>query len=128
MRSPNFLLPVAGGALLLACSAARLAAAADATGSASGTLEEVIVTAQKVTEDVTKTPVAISVFSGAQLESQGVTDVNQLQNIAPNVNIGSVGRGPYINIRGVYSSDITSTTMVETSAMRLKKSAAGSAE
>ena len=108
MRSPNFLLPVAGGALLLACGAARIADAADAAGAAPGTLEEVIVTAQKVAEDVTKTPVAISVFSGAQLESQGVSDINQLQNIAPNVNIGSVGRGPYINIRGVYSSDITS--------------------
>jgi iron complex outermembrane receptor protein len=78
------------------------------SAAASSDLEEVVVTAQKVEEDVSKTPVAISVFSGEQLTSQGVTDINQLQNVAPNVNIGSVGRGPYINIRGVFSSDITS--------------------
>jgi iron complex outermembrane receptor protein len=101
------LLSAAAGTVAMGTLISGVAAGAETSASA-GDLQEIVVTAEKVAEDVTKTPIAMSVFSGEQLENQGVVDINQLQNVAPSVNIGSVGRGPYINIRGVYSSDITS--------------------
>jgi iron complex outermembrane receptor protein len=107
MRLSKGLLSAAAGTVAAGSLVTGVAVGAE-TSASSGDLQEIVVTAEKVAEDVTKTPVAISVFSGEQLESQGVVDINQLQNVAPNVNIGTVGRGPYINIRGVYSSDITS--------------------
>jgi iron complex outermembrane receptor protein len=53
--------------------------------AAESTLEEVVVTAQKRTENVQDVPIAISVFSAAMLQEKGITDVTQLSNMAPNV-------------------------------------------
>jgi iron complex outermembrane receptor protein len=50
-------------------------------------LEEVVVTAQKRTENIQEVPIAVSAFGSAQLEQRGISNVSQLSNLAPNVNL-----------------------------------------
>jgi iron complex outermembrane receptor protein len=74
----------------------------------STTIEEVVVTAQKKTELASKTPIALTAYSGESLKAQGVVSISDLQNLAPSVNIGRDGFGVNVNIRGVTTTDTTS--------------------
>jgi iron complex outermembrane recepter protein len=82
-------------------------ASADAgTGAATadtGTSDDaIIVTARRRAEDVSKVPIAITAFSGAQLVAKGVTSVFELTKITPGLNISAGGgkANPFIVIRG----------------------------
>lgn len=72
------------------------------------TLEEVIVTAQKRAESLQDTPISISAFSMDNLNAMGITEVNQIGNYTPNVQIskqpGSNDNMGF-NIRGVGSGE-----------------------
>ena len=81
---------------------------APAGAKTDDTIVEVIVTAQKRSETASKTPLAITAFTGDNLKASGVVSVSDLQNIAPAVNIGKDGFGVNINIRGVTTTDTTS--------------------
>ena len=101
----------AGAAALVAGLAAggSLAAETAPPGAARIVeLEEVIVTAQRVTEVASKTPLALSVFSGDTLKEQGVVSVSDLQNVAPGVAVGRGAFGVVLAIRGVTTADNTS--------------------
>jgi len=50
----------------------------DTTASDSGKLEEIVVTAQRRSESLQETPVAVSVISGDQLAAKHVTDISNL--------------------------------------------------
>src|SRR5258708_7222255 len=50
-------------------------------------IEEVVVTAQKRTENIQEVPIAISAFGAVQLDQRGISSVSQLSNLAPNVNL-----------------------------------------
>jgi iron complex outermembrane receptor protein len=50
-------------------------------------LQEIVVTAQKRTEDVQQVPIAITAISAAMIEQKGITNISQLSNLAPNVNL-----------------------------------------
>ena len=67
-----------------------------------------MVTAEKKTETASKTPVALSVFTGDTLKEAGVVSIADIQNIAPGVSMGRDNFGVNINIRGVTSTDNTS--------------------
>lgn len=68
-------------------------------------LEDIIVTASKVSSDVQKVPVAISTFSGEQLARAGVTDVQQLNKLIPGVRVEQAGGGnASFFIRGIGST------------------------
>ncbi|MBK7250468.1 MAG: TonB-dependent receptor [Gammaproteobacteria bacterium] len=60
-----------------------------AAGQASsvGTIEEIIVTAQKREESLQETPIAITAFSTRELETQRVTNVMDLLNKVPSLNL-----------------------------------------
>src|SRR5579871_4810340 len=90
------------GASLLAVSFAAKAAEPDAG------LPEVIVTAEKQTEAASKTPVALSVLSGEDLQTKGVVSILNLSDNTPSVNVSQDGFGFNINIRGVTTTDSTS--------------------
>lgn len=53
--------------------------------STQQTIEEVVVTAEKRSEDVQKVPVAVSVVSGAELQNQHVFDPSQFQYLVPSL-------------------------------------------
>ena len=88
--------------------ASQAYAQATADAAPTTTIEEVVVTAQKKTELASKTPIALTAYTGETLRAQGVVSVSDLQNLAPSVNIGRDGFGVNINIRGVTTTDTTS--------------------
>jgi iron complex outermembrane receptor protein len=86
--------------LALACALAALPAVALAQ---EGGLEEIVVTAQKRTESLQDTPIAISAFNAEALEQQGIADIQDLNGYVPNVQINpSPGgsTGATVAIRG----------------------------
>lgn len=78
---------------------------------AQGTLEEVVVTAQKRSENVQEVPIAISAFTADVLQERAVGDVASISNLTPNVTLdpGSAFSGSSsvlsAYIRGIGSSD-----------------------
>ena len=79
-------------------TAAGLVACVIALGSAAamaqtGGLEEIIVSARFREENLQKTPLAITAFSGASMEERNLTDVTQLDAFSPNTVIQPLGAG-----------------------------------
>ena len=82
--------------LWLAIVASGFAAAAE--------IEEIIVTATKRAESVQDIPVAVSAFTGAELDKAGVNDLRGLMNLSPSfllTTTGSETGGTTARIRGV---------------------------
>ncbi|MBK7251777.1 MAG: TonB-dependent receptor [Gammaproteobacteria bacterium] len=78
----------------------------------AGTLEEIIVTAQKREEALQEIPIAITAFSTRELETQRVSNVLDLLNKVPSVSLTPfVGTraAPSLFIRGMGSTNIQST-------------------
>lgn len=99
---------------LICCAAANAQTAATAQPSqasaSSGTIEEVVVTAERRTVDLQKTDISATVLSGNQLEEKGVNIVDQLQFIAPSVTIDDFGQGIDFDIRGIGKGEHNSQT------------------
>jgi iron complex outermembrane recepter protein len=75
-------------------------------------LDEIIVTAQKRAENLEKTPISITAFSGASLQQQGVTDLTAVLQQTPGVSFRSYGAGQTeIEMRGLPSSGGASPTV-----------------
>jgi len=98
-------LSVAGAALAEPEDAAAAATAA-AEPRAKG-IQEVIITAQKIAQPASKTPLALSVMSGEDLKEAGVTDARSMADMLPNVEISKESGMLQIAIRGVTSLDMT---------------------
>ena len=98
-------------AISLAMSSIAAVAAEDTSAAGSATesapapqeLEEVVVTALRREQQLSKAPVAIAAVTGEQLVAEGVTTSRDLQNVLPNVSVGPAG----FAIRGVASADFT---------------------
>jgi outer membrane receptor protein involved in Fe transport len=85
------------------------ARAADADSSE---LEDIVVTAQKTSEPLSKIPISITAVSGATLADEHITDYGDLARAVPNVSFTDFG-GPgqsNIEIRGISSQAGSSTT------------------
>jgi iron complex outermembrane receptor protein len=79
-----------------------------ACSAESDALSEIVVTAEKRATPESKTPIAMDVFSGAELQQHGVHDVATLSQFDPTLNFGSTGQGAvFLTIRGVSSRDAT---------------------
>ncbi len=93
-------------AVLAALSSAAQAADDD---KSSGELETVTVTARYETEDLQKTPIAISTTSSDQLQSANITSMNSLGQLVPNLytHPGDADESgvPTIVMRGVSQDD-----------------------
>ena len=72
--------------------------AADAAASAS---DEIIVTAQKRSENVQNVPAAITAISGNALKDRAVGRLDDLQTVAPSLTVATSGVTQSVNIRGV---------------------------
>jgi iron complex outermembrane receptor protein len=84
---------------------------ADAPSDDSSTLGEVIVTAQRRTEDVKEVPTSISVLGGAALESSHVEGLEDISRAVPGLSFAA-GGGPgldNIEMRGVSSTSGSAT-------------------
>ena len=96
------------GAILLAGTAGLYAPGALAQGEqrAAKPTEEIIVTARKRAETVQDVPVTIGVVTPAALARTGVTNLLQLQSVAPGVNMAKGGAGTEVGVtlRGLGSA------------------------
>jgi outer membrane receptor protein involved in Fe transport len=90
-----------------------IAHAADANSNANANeLEDIVVTAQKTSEPLSKVPISITAVSGATLADEHITDYADLSRAVPNLSFSS-GGGPgqsNIEIRGVSSQAGSATT------------------
>jgi outer membrane receptor protein involved in Fe transport len=85
--------------------------AAEADGEETA-LTEVVVTAEKTSEPLSKVPISISVISGQTLEDEHITDYAELSRAVPDLSFSSDG-GPgqnNIEIRGISSQAGSATT------------------
>ena len=73
---------------------------------ADGVLEEVVVTAQKRTQNLQDVPVAVSAFTGEQLRAAGVRDMFELASIAPSLRVtqSQSSSNTSFGIRGIFTS------------------------
>ncbi len=100
-RSP--IAPLRRLALVLAIWVATHAVTGVANADA---LEEVVVTAQKRSENVQDVPISIQAFSGDALKSMGVEQAAGFADISPNVSLNTRNAtSPSFNIRGVGTTD-----------------------
>jgi iron complex outermembrane receptor protein len=89
--------------VLLAAGLASLAHAAE-----QETIQEVVVTAQKRPESASRTPVALTALTAADLDKRGIANAADLTNVVPNVQIGTAdGGNTNITIRGIGSNNTT---------------------
>lgn len=73
--------------------------------ASAANVDEVIVTAQRREERLVDVPLSVSAVSGNTLASIGVTQVTQLQNIVPSLDIADAGPVPKVGIRGIALND-----------------------
>ncbi len=98
MKISRKLRPVA--MLLLAGTSAPALAQAEAATS-GGTLSEIVVTAERREQNLQDVPISATVLSGEELQKRGVTNLNDIQLVAPSIAINTFNRSTFINIRGV---------------------------
>jgi iron complex outermembrane recepter protein len=89
--------------------------AAYAQASDSGTLDEVMVTARRVQENLQETPIAITAYSGDALAQRQVFNTNVLDQVVPNLQfadnapLAGNNSSSQVFIRGIGQTDPTST-------------------
>jgi len=104
----RLLVSVSVGALAALCS--TTATAQQASPERATMIDEVIVTAQRREQAAQDVGIALSVLSGESLTQQGVTNVNQLQNATPNLEVEPAfgGGAAQFRLRGVGFQDYAS--------------------
>jgi iron complex outermembrane receptor protein len=92
--------------LLAAVGASPIASAGPTDASASDTgLEEIVVTAEKYNSTIQNTPISMSALTGAQLDAEGITSVEELAHEIPGLSMRSAGPGQTeYEARGLASS------------------------
>ena len=93
--------------LALASASATMVPAALAQDGAM--LEEVIVSARKVDESMQNVPIAVSAFSGSQIDDLVMRDIREMEGLIPNLVIDAVSVAPAgasVYIRGVGTQEV----------------------
>jgi len=88
---------------------AGILAAGSALAQDGPVVEEVVVTAQKRSENLQDVPVAVSAISGSQLAAQRMTKVDDIVSFAPSLQVQSPGGEgvPIFSLRGVSMADFS---------------------
>ena len=93
---------IAGLMLLVTTGLVPVHLGAQELAEAEGDLEEVIVTAEYRPVSVLELPTSVTVFNEQTIERRGAVHLEQLLNLAPNVNLSSgASRGRFVLIRGI---------------------------
>src|SRR5579883_759060 len=91
---------------------ARMAVAQQAADPPPSTgIEEVLVTASKRSETLSKSPLAVSALSQNQLQEAGVVGIKDLTSAVPDVQIHTIGVDSFVGItvRGISNQDYSGT-------------------
>ncbi|MDQ0466904.1 iron complex outermembrane receptor protein [Caulobacter ginsengisoli] len=97
-----------GATMALVMGLGLPALAADAEPKpADATVSEVIVTATKREEALSKVPVAVSAYSGDQIQAERITNFDSLSSAAPGPTFVPISgaSGSQVQMRGLYASD-----------------------
>lgn len=99
------------GSLLAQTAPQQQTSVPDQSGeqASEGALQDIVVTAQKRSENLQRVPIAVTAASGQDLVDRGVTNILQLNTIAPGVNMRTTTGAFQPSIRGIG----TSSTVVE---------------
>ncbi|HEX7872352.1 MAG TPA: TonB-dependent receptor [Sphingobium sp.] len=102
LGSVSFLATVSVGAIAHAADAPQAASPASADAEGDAGVGDIVITARHRTENVQKVPIAISSLSGEAFAAQGATNLRQIVQQLPSLNIqGFSGRNQTITIRGL---------------------------
>jgi iron complex outermembrane receptor protein len=102
---------LAGTSIAFLTVAAAYAADAPIAGPPPNTIEEVVVTAQKVQTNLQKTPLAVTAISSATLENEHIDAPKDLDNIVPGMVVNTTPSNPLsISIRGAGYEGIENTS------------------
>jgi iron complex outermembrane receptor protein len=97
---------LASGTAIMAMLAVGPAfAAADGSTAAGAVLEEVTVTANKKISTVQQTPIALSAYSGDELNERGIANLSDLTAISSDFNISQNTGKTIVTIRGISSQN-----------------------
>ena len=104
--------PLAVRVTPLACAmAAALGTIASPAGAQDAGLEEILVTARYREENIQTTPIAISAFSGEELELRNIENVEDIGQAIPNAyfrrNASNFGPNNTIGLRGLNQIDFS---------------------
>ena len=75
----------------------------------SSQLEDIVVTARRINENVQTTPVSVSAVSAAQIQNLNIVRLDNLQQLAPNLTViqnGPSSVAPLLYIRGIGSNSV----------------------
>jgi iron complex outermembrane receptor protein len=103
-RRPLAFWSIAGLAASASAVYAQTAPPAPATAASSDTLQEVVVTAERRSENVQTVPIAITAFTADTLQQRNLTSVNALSDLTPGVNLDA--GSPFSGDRSVLSASI----------------------
>jgi iron complex outermembrane receptor protein len=81
----------------------------DDTGASSNALQEIVVTATRREESISKVPISITAMNQDALDEKGIRDITELVRFTPGVAIDTSGTNQ-ISIRGISSSAGAGTT------------------
>jgi iron complex outermembrane recepter protein len=95
----------AGGAVATEADTSDTAA----TPAASGGLEEIVVTATRHEESLSKVPISVTALTQDAMDQRGIKDFQDVARFTPGVNIDTSGTNA-ISIRGISSSGGAGTT------------------
>ena len=90
-------------------AASSTATASASTAAAPETIEEIVVTATRRAEALSKVPISVSAFTQETMDEHGIKDFHDLVRYTPGVTIDQTGTNA-ISIRGISSSGGAGTT------------------
>jgi iron complex outermembrane recepter protein len=72
-------------------------------------LGDIVVTAQKRSENLQRVPIAISALTSETLQQQGIRTITNLANQIPNLQVANIygDAVPYFSLRGISTSDVS---------------------
>src|SRR3984885_8328615 len=86
--------------------------AVSSSASSAGTLQEIVVTAEKRTESIQSAPLSVTAYTGAQLQAAGISDMTEVGYETPGVSERNSGPGQTeYEMRGIASSGGQSPTV-----------------
>ncbi len=80
-------------------------AVATSEGTEPSTLEAVVVTARKKSEELQQVPMSVAAFDGDELEDRGINNLNELGSLVPGLQQGDLAISSRLTLRGVNSGD-----------------------
>jgi iron complex outermembrane recepter protein len=91
---------------LVAAAAGAYAQQAPQSGATAevGGLQEIVVTAERRSENIQNVPIAVTAYTSDALQSRGLTDIHALSNLTPSVNLDA--GAPFSGDRSVLSASI----------------------